>query len=445
MLNKGMRVIEAGIHTIIAYALYATVAVRTSVRRYRASAPRSGRPSNSLLLVTWLFAPEVSGGIYRPAALCRYAHELKWDVTVVAGPAPDNPSQAGLQVLEYIPSTVRIIRAGGPRWQPSWRGFPRVDGGLLSAFTMVKAGWSAFQAEPPGVIVASGPPFANFIAGYYLARAWRVPLILDYRDEWTECPFEFVQKGSFNRRWEARCLKASTLVVFTTASMLEHQVNIFKHLDRSKCAVVPNGWEPGETRVQSRKVPDKAQSSRRIVLLYAGNLSEHTLPGPFLKAIASVISRTPALEERLQIVFLGQKSETALRQLSDFPFRRVLVLNDQVPKSVAAEMMQAASALLLINERRLDRYLPGKLFDYIASGTPILIYGAGGESAQLVSQLQAGQVIEEGDVQELEAFINGVAIQRPLTSGIPQIEDWLVRHTRQATSLTLLNLLDEIA
>ncbi len=443
--NRGMQVFKTGVYTIASYATYAAVALRASVNRYCASAPRSGDRRNSLLLVTWSFPPEVNGGVYRPAALCRYAHEFGWDVTVIAGPAPDKASQAGLKMLEYLPSAVRIIRARHPRWRPSWQGFPRVDGGLLSTFSMVTAGWGASPSGPPRVIVASGPPFANFIAGYYLARAWRTPLVLDYRDEWTECPFEFVQKGNFNRRWEERCLDASALVVFTTASMLKHQVTVFKHLDRGKCAVVPNGWEPSDNPAQDRKPPGEAQATRRITLLFAGTLSEMQPPGPFLKVIASVISRQPVLEERLQIVFLGRKSTLALNQLNAFPYPQMIELHDHVSKSAAAEMMRTAGALLLINETRLDRYVPGKVYDYIASRTPILVYGAGGESARLISALQAGQVIREGDVQGIEAFIQSLCMQGSRTAGAPWIEDWLNRHTRHATSLAFLKLLGNIA
>ena len=235
------------------------------------------------------------------------------------------------------------------------------------------------------------------------------------------------------------------MVVFTTVSMLEHQVNVFRHLDRRKCAVVPNGWEPSDDMEQGRMRPGDLQSAQRIVLLYAGTLAEHTPPGPFLKDIASIVSRQPALQDRLQIVFLGQKSTLALNELDAFPYPRMIQLYDQVTKSAAAEMMRAASALLLINEPRLDRYIPGKVYDYIASTTPILIYGTGGESAQLISGLRAGKVIEQADVYGLESFIQGLCTQRSVTAGNPLVEDWLSRHTRQATSLAFLKLLDEIA
>ena len=39
-----------------------------------------------------------------------------------------------------------------------------------------------------------------------LGNHWRVPFALDYRDEWSESPFDFVHKGNADRFWESRTL-----------------------------------------------------------------------------------------------------------------------------------------------------------------------------------------------------------------------------------------------
>src|SRR3954466_1536728 len=145
-----MRLLRTALHTFASYAQFAAVSLRASANRTRASRAESADRRNSLLFVTWSFPPHVSGGIYRPAALCRYAHESGRQVTVVAGPAPGRPSPAGLKMLEYLPSAVRIVRARPPRWKPSYSGFPRVDGGLLSALDMATAAWDASPPISPG-------------------------------------------------------------------------------------------------------------------------------------------------------------------------------------------------------------------------------------------------------------------------------------------------------
>jgi glycosyltransferase involved in cell wall biosynthesis len=105
-------------------------------------------------------------------------------------------------------------------------------------------------------------------------------------------------------------------------------------------------------------------------------------------------------------------------------------------------MMEEADALLLINEPRLERYLPGKLYDYIAAGTPILVYGEGGESADLVAELRVGSVLADGNSQGLEQFLDSLLENHPETS--EKSRQWLASHTREATSKLMLQALEGV-
>src|SRR5690606_33567275 len=102
----------------------------------------------------------------------------------------------------------------------------------------------------PKVVIATGPPFHSFVAGVLLSRMWRVPLVLDYRDEWTECPFPFVQLGNADHFWERRVNAHADRIVLVTQSQLEHHArafpNAFANASRERMVVIPNGWEPAE-------------------------------------------------------------------------------------------------------------------------------------------------------------------------------------------------------
>src|SRR5262249_41455186 len=41
----------------------------------------------------------------------------------------------------------------------------------------------------PDVIFASAPPFTTFLIGYLLSRATGIPLIVEYRDRWSDDPY----------------------------------------------------------------------------------------------------------------------------------------------------------------------------------------------------------------------------------------------------------------
>ena len=41
----------------------------------------------------------------------------------------------------------------------------------------------------PDILFASGPPFTTLLVGYLLSRATGVPLVVEFRDRWSEDPY----------------------------------------------------------------------------------------------------------------------------------------------------------------------------------------------------------------------------------------------------------------
>jgi glycosyltransferase involved in cell wall biosynthesis len=167
------------------------------------------------------------------------------------------------------------------------------------------------------------------------------------------------------------------------------------------------------------------------------------MPDEFLTTMASVLAREPVLREALRLTFVGQKSEAAERALRAFPFQNLLEVIGEVPRPQAMSIMRHADALLLINQKALERYRPGKLYDYLAMETPILVYGTGGEVARLVRQFDAGCVVRSGDVEELERALRALGELRgqAVKHGI---REWLLEHTREKLAGRMVAVLDEI-
>ena len=177
-------------------------------RRFRAAEGAASGPlaefDRRLIILTWEFPPQVTGGVYRPLSFARHAAASGWQVEVVCGPAASPPSEAGRYLTSLLPSSVSVTRVAADQGPHPWP-LPKIDGGIINALSLYEA---AARIDPgeAGVILASGPPFANFVAGYWLARrtGWR--LVLDYRDEWTETPFRFVHKDGPIRKCQTLCL-----------------------------------------------------------------------------------------------------------------------------------------------------------------------------------------------------------------------------------------------
>jgi len=394
-----------------------------------------------LLLLAWWFPPMISGGVYRSAALARYAVKRGWRVSVICGPHPPSVNEAGRYMLDYVGPGVRMLRVSPGSLIPSYRFFPRVDGGFLNALQTVDLALDALADDAPGVILASGPPFHNFIAARFISRATGVPYLLDYRDEWTECPFSFVQKGYADRYYERACVRRAKRVIFTTDSHLDHQTAVFPQLDRERCVVIPNGWEPSD--LEGMLDGDPPLSPAALHIAFVGALADHTLPAVFFSTLAKLLDRSPELGKRLRVSFVGAKSGRACKQLADFPYRDVLELIDGVPKPAALKIMRSADALLIINDTTLHRYRPGKLYDYLATEIPVLVYGEGGEVAELVRRFDAGYVVRAGDPEGLSDALASLKGLRG-RSAARGVREWLAQHSREQLAKSMIDLLEEV-
>tara|TARA_R110002110_G_scaffold301078_2_gene515009 strand:- start:2600 stop:3814 length:1215 start_codon:yes stop_codon:yes gene_type:complete len=379
--------------------------------------------------------------VFRPASFLREAAKNGWQAAGLSGPANLPASPAGEELLALMGTGIQLERISLELPKPSWRLFPNVDGGLVEALAEFRAARRGFKDNTPDVVLCSGPPFQSFIAGYFIARYFRAQLVLDYRDEWTECPFDFVQSGRTDRVWEERLLAVADLVIFTTASQLDHHIRKFRGLDRDRCIHVPNGWEQleGTTKSVSSVFPEK--NADKIRMTFVGNLSAHTPPAAFLRTLARTLEENPQYKDRLEIWFVGNVSDSVQQDLDQFPYPDILVRTGMVPLSDAKRFMQDASILMLFSGIALERYLPGKLFEYAAAGRPIMIYGAPGEASDVVERIGLGRIVRPDDPNALKAAIESLP-KIDVNSENTVADNWLVQHRRDNIASGLFTQLD---
>lgn len=408
--------------------------------RVRRQARDPGRPLRLGLLATH-FPPEVTGGTYRPAALTKYGAEAGLEIVVVGGHIRQRLTDAGQALAGRIPRNVTVHRAHPSDLRPFDGTLPAFDGGFLDLLETWDAADQAFSERVPDVILATGPPFQSFVAATQLARRYRCGLILDYRDEWTESPHPFVDSGRHDRAWEPRCLRAADRVLFTTESQLRHAVDAFPSLSPDKCLVIPNGWEPDDWEEGH---PETAAPGSTAVVSFFGNLGDHAPPDAFMETLEQALGERPDLASRFRFRFVGQKSPAAEKMLASFPIDGIIESDPHVAKRQATREMRGSTALLLLNPPEFQRYIPGKLYDYVAAGPPILVYGEGGEIEDIVNPLGVGQVVPEGDPASLAA-----SLERIVRGGMDPPADrraaWLGEHTREALAGRMISLLTEIA
>jgi len=405
------------------------------------NAPAGGR---RVLVVAYDFPPHAAIGTMRTLRVVRELHARGWEVAVVTGdPAgylPGTPVDPAL--LDAVPQGVRVWRAAPLRpWarlqgvlKAPFRGTrrspptgaaqtarPPQRRGVLAALAGVKdivdaltaipdneSGWvlpairrGAFdeaRAWRPDVIYSSAPPWTGQLVAAALQRLLRRPWVADFRDPWARAPWRG-DRYWFARRaaaWlERRVIRRADRVVFVAAANRDDFAAVYGSACAAKFDVVPNGCDPSEFEAIGQV--DEPQGP--FVLLHAGSLYAGRTPVPLFRAIAQALAEGRIDRAGFRLRFLGQNAMPG----ADLPGTcRQLGIDDvveflpRVPREQGLRAMMSASSLLLLQPGHAVS-VPGKLYEYMASGRPIFAIADEGETAELVRRTPAGTSVTAGD------------------------------------------------
>jgi hypothetical protein len=104
--------------------------------------------------------------------------------------------------------------------------------------------------------------------------------------------------------------------------------------------------------------------------------------------------------------------------------------------------MRQADILLVLASADLARYLPGKLFDYLAARRRILVFGAPGEAGNLVGSLTTGLLCTPGSGMQL-----GDCLRKLLAMPAPEnvrIDQWLEHHRRDRLAAKAFDIIGSV-
>jgi glycosyltransferase involved in cell wall biosynthesis len=410
----------------------------------KAARRRPAVRKNVLLLAPFL-PPFDNGGVHRPLAWLQYASGNGWKTFAISRPFTGAASVLGTYLQGRMPPETSVSYMEELAIRPSWSLFPRTDGTFLGALGSIPLGETLIRRNDIAAVVATGPSFDFFVSAFYLAKSHNLPLVLDYRDEWTENPFATVQCGNSDRFWEARCLKAADLVTFTSKRMMAHNQRAFPGLLDDKARILRNGWEPQDleaARETVARTPEKRGGG--LTIMFAGTMGDATLPGEFLNDLTVLCAEGAAWRDRLLLHVIGTRVPEAEAQLAAFAHRSHVAVEGIFPKNIANALLRESDAVLLLTPDAMARYIPGKLFEYLASGKPVLVYGTAGEAAEIVTELGAGEFVPAGDSAALHKTLEALRTSPTERWNTPRRRRWVEDHTREALARQFYGMLDAL-
>ncbi len=329
-----------------------------------------------VLMLAYHFPPENEIGALRPHRFSRYLTQHGWTPHVIT--AADVSSRADLPAETVVDPFSDPVKRG---WE--WQQERAIRKFLLPGAIGIRWSSLAYQAAAkfitshPGddiTIFSTWPPLGTHMAASRLKRRFGLPWIADFRDPLAD---NHVHKNvpSHTRaiyRWlERTWLQSADLFIANTdeaEAVLKRKYPAHAH----KIHLIWNGFDP-----QQRIRPEPLQAMPVRIFSHIGALYEGRTAAPLIEAMARLFDTGRLAPGSLRLELTGPAAPSCLphpRLLEAAQTQGWLKLTDQqVPKEEAVRLAQTSHGLIIVQPQSVIQ-IPGKVYDYLQIGRPVLAF-----------------------------------------------------------------------
>lgn len=365
------------------------------------------------LLITYYWPPASGPGVHRWLRFSRHWPHERWPLTVLA-PEGAAYSEIDPALCKLVPEEVKVHKvpiiepaqffsktpgvafageenAGLRRKLIAWiRGnFFIPDARVFWVKPLVRHALRELRGTKPLILITTGPPHSVHLAGLRIKRRLtEIFWIADFRDPWMEVDYLHHLRLTPWARWiharlERRVLRAAD-VVTTISPGLQRLLGA---KSARPVVVVPNGFDP--TLLPSA---EPVSYPSEFSILHTGTL-------PAERNVPELWEALQALNLPVIVQLVGRVDATIRQSIQAYGLQEKMHILPPVPHAEALQLQRQA-ALLLVVANRTDTsqgILTGKVFEYLASGRPIMAFGPPeGDLGQLIQELKAGWYIPFG-------------------------------------------------
>ena len=229
-----------------------------------------------------------------------------------------------------------------------------------------------------------------------------IPWIADFRDPWTEIDY---YNDLHLTPWADRKHHRLELEVLTQAdkvvTVAPDGARRLGRIGNRNVRTIYNGFDRDDDAQTPVSLPDT------FTITYLGVLSKVQNPNNLWQAMAELIKEDSGFDKNLKINMIGQIDSTVVSSIDENGLTQHVNYSPCIPHDqVSAAHLSSTLLLLLLmpdSEPRAKGLVTGKLFEYMASGRPILCIGPeNGDAARILRETGAGQTVSFGDKEKIK-------------------------------------------
>jgi glycosyltransferase involved in cell wall biosynthesis len=393
------------------------------------------KPLKKVLIITYYWPPSGGAGVQRWLKLSKYLPEFGWQPIIYT---PENPEYPAIDesLVKDIPEDILVLKQS--IWEPySWyRQFlgqkdKKIGAGFVSeekepGLLHILSVWirgnlfipdaRRFWIKPSikylrkylaqnqvDLIVSTGPPHSMHLIALALKKELGIKWVADFRDPWTNIDFyqELMLSDWADRKHkalESEVLKTADLTLTIGYTMTEE----LKALGANRVETVTNGFDEED-------FPDtEVRLDQSFTISHIGTFSPSRNQENLWKALAELKKENQEFANTFKLRTVGVVDH----RVADSIESNGLTDNwERIPYVSHSELLafQRSSRVLLVsinNTPNATGILPGKFFEYLASGRPILAIGPKqSDIGTVLVKTDAGTIVEPDDLDGMKTEI----------------------------------------
>lgn len=391
--------------------------------------------NKKVLIITYYWPPAGGPGVQRWLKFTKYLPDFGWEPTVFI---PQNPSYPMVddtlekdvskdlkiikskiwepyQVAEFFGKDNKKFKAGqfdvgkNQSWKSKlsiWvRGnFFIPDARIFWVKPSVKLLKKLLRENHYDALVTTGPPHSVHLIGLALKKEFpALKWIADFRDPWTAISYyKHLKLTQFaDRKHHLLEQEVFSNADVTLATSYTDAENFAERGANAIC--ITNGYES----IAHNEHQDQVKGEK-FVLSYIGVLEQLRNPDILWQVLAELVSEDKDFRKHFLLKFVGRIDDKILAKIEDSPLSGSVVDLGYVSHAASNQEMRTSDLLLITNfpDERSKGIIPGKIFEYLASGKHILSFGPkDSDVKRILEETHAGQHFSFDDMVALKAFI----------------------------------------
>lgn len=219
-------------------------------------------------------------------------------------------------------------------------------------------------------IITTGPPHSLHLIGLHLKQSLNIKWVADFRDPWTTIGYHkslklmnFAKKKHI--QLEQKVLNTVDEIIVTS----NHTKNEFSLKSKQPIKVITNGYDNNSVAINSK--------DDKFTISHIGSLLSERNPLVLWEVLSELVSENQLFANAFQLNFIGIVSDAIINTVKSFGLINHLNILGYVNHDKAIEFQKKSQLLLLIEIDSEDTkaIIPGKLFEYMISETPIIGVG----------------------------------------------------------------------